>query len=63
MNSIVEYVAGRTKEPSTWAGVASVLVAFKVLPNDPGVISTLTTAGVAIGGILAAIFPERAAPK
>ena len=22
MNSIVEYVAGRTKEPSTWAGVA-----------------------------------------
>jgi hypothetical protein len=63
MNSIVEYIAGRMKEPSTWAGVASVLVAFKVLPNDPGAISTLTTAGVAIGGILAAIFPEGTARK
>jgi hypothetical protein len=51
------------KEPSTWAGVASILIAFKVLPNDPSVISTLTTAGVAVGGILAAIFPEVAAHK
>ena len=58
MNPIVEYIAARMKEPSTWAGVASILIAFKVLPNDPSVISTLTTAGVAVGGILAAIFPE-----
>jgi hypothetical protein len=43
--------------------VASILIAFKVLPNDPSVISTLTTAGVAVGGILAAIFPEVAAHK
>jgi len=60
MNPVVEYVAARMKEPSTWAGLASILIAFKVLPNDPNAISTLTTVGVAIGGILAAIFPETA---
>ncbi len=63
MNAIIEFIAARMKEPSTWAGVASILIAFKVLPNDPGAISTLTTAGVAVGGILAAIFPEGAANK
>ena len=63
MNPIVEYIAARMKEPSTWAGVASILIAFRVFPNDPSATATLTTAGVAVGGILAAIFPEGAAHK
>jgi hypothetical protein len=58
MNPIVAYIAARMKEPSTWAGLASVLIAFKVLPNDPSTAATLTTVGVALGGVLAAIFPE-----
>ena len=46
------------REPSNWAGVATILIAFKVLPNDPSTAATLTTVGVALGGVLAAIFPE-----
>ena len=61
MNSVVAYIADRMKEPSTWAGLSALLIAFKVLPNDPSVATTLTTVGVALGGALAAIFPEGAA--
>ncbi len=58
MNQVIDYLAARMKEPSTWAGIASILIAFKVLPNNPGTTETITTIGVAVGGILATIFPE-----
>jgi hypothetical protein len=58
MNPAISYIASRMKEPSTYSGIAAILIAFKILPNNPDVTSTLTTAGIAIGGILAAIFPE-----
>ena len=34
MTPVVSYIAGRMKEPSTWAGLSAILVAFKVLPNE-----------------------------
>ena len=63
MNPVVAYIAARMREPSTWAGLSTILIAFKVLPNDPSIATTLTTVGVALGGALAAIFPESTAPK
>ncbi len=63
MNPVIEYVAARMKEPSTWAGLSTVLIAFRVLPDDSSTATTLTTVGVAIGGILATIFPEALASK
>ncbi len=58
MSPIVTYVVARLREPSTWAGLSTMLIGFKVLPNDPSTATTLTTIGVALGGVLAAIFPE-----
>ena len=63
MTPVVSYIADRTKEPSTWAGVSAIMIAFKVLPNDPSIAATLTTVGVALGGVLATIFPEGTANK
>ena len=63
MNNVIEFLASRMKEPSTWAGLSSIMVAFKVLPANPDATSALTTAGIAIGGILAALFPEHGAKK
>ncbi len=63
MNPVVAYLAARMREPSTWAGLSTILIAFKVLPNDPSVATTLTTVGVALGGVLAAIFPESTVNK
>jgi hypothetical protein len=63
MTPVVSYIAYRMKEPSTWAGLSAILVAFKVLPNDPSIAATLTTVGVALGGVLATIFPEGTANK
>jgi uncharacterized YccA/Bax inhibitor family protein len=59
MNPILVYLAARMLEPSTWAGLSTILVAFKILPNDPSLATTLTTVGVAVGGVLAALFPEK----
>ena len=63
MNSVIEFLGARMKEPSTWAGLSSILVAFKLLPANPDATTALTTAGIAIGGILAALFPEQGAKK
>lgn len=63
MNPILSYISGRLREPSTYAGLSTILIAYKVIPNDPTAVQTLTTAGVAIGGILAALFPEQGAKK
>jgi hypothetical protein len=63
MKPFIEYIAARMKEPSTWAGLSAVLVAFKVLPDDSSTATTLTTVGVALGGLLATIFPEGSASK
>jgi hypothetical protein len=59
----LSFIADRLKEPSTWAGLSTLLIAFKVLPNNPDTTATLTTVGVALGGILAAVFPEQGAKK
>jgi len=63
LSPVVSYIGARMKEPSTWVGLSSILVAFKVLPDDPTAVQALTTAGIAIGGILGAIFPEQGAKK
>jgi hypothetical protein len=34
MKPVIEYVAARMKEPSTWAGLSTLLIALKILPDD-----------------------------
>ena len=57
-NPIVSYLGDRLKEPSTWAGLSAFLIGMKIIPNDPSLTEGLTTTGVLIGGVLAALFPE-----
>jgi hypothetical protein len=45
----------RLKEPSTWAGFASMLAAFGVASP---LASTIATAGAGIAGLLAVVIPE-----
>ena len=58
MNAVLSYLAARAKEPSTWAGLATVLVGTKLIPNNPDLISAITAGGIFLGGALAAAFPE-----
>jgi uncharacterized YccA/Bax inhibitor family protein len=38
--------------------ISTILIGFKVLPNDPSLAGTLTTVGVALGGVLAVLLNE-----
>ncbi len=62
MNSVLSYLAARFKEPSTWAGISTVMIALKVMPNDPNMINAFSTVGVMIGGVLAAAMSEGSSP-
>jgi len=57
-NPVLTYLLNRLKEPSTYAGIASFAVALKLIPNDPTLVQGVTTVGIAVAGMLAAIFPE-----
>ena len=60
MNPIVAYIAARMLEPSTWAGLANILIAAKIMPaGNADMAQILSTVGIAVGGVLAAIFPEK----
>jgi hypothetical protein len=63
MTPVIAYIAARMKEPSTWAGISTILIGFKVLPNDSSLAGTLTTFGVTFGGVLAALLNEGPAIK
>lgn len=63
MNPIISYFTARMREPSTWTAVATMLVALKVLPNDPGALSSFATIGVTVGGLLGVLLPEGSTSK
>ena len=46
------------REPSTYAGIASVAVAMKIIPNDPTLVQGISTVMVAVAGMLATLMPE-----
>lgn len=57
-NPIIAYVLTRLREPSTYAGLASFAVALKLVPNDPSLVQGVSTIGIAVAGMLAALMPE-----
>jgi len=59
-NPVISYILVRMKEPSTYAGLASFAVALKLIPNDPSLVQGVSTIGIAVAGMLAALMPEAA---
>lgn len=56
----MDYLLGRLREPSTWAGIAGVLTAVRI-NIDPGLWANITTIGMALAGIVAAATADRSA--
>lgn len=52
------YLLDRLREPSTWAAIAALLVAFHG-PLAQGVSEHITTTGTAIAGLLGVLLGER----
>lgn len=50
-------LAERFKEPSSWAGLASIALMFGV-HIDPGLMKSIVSAGVGIAGLVAFFVPE-----
>lgn len=59
-NVIVNYILGRLREPSTWAGAAAL---FAVLgrPLPVPVVDALPHIGAALAALLAVLVPDRSA--
>jgi hypothetical protein len=57
-NPVITYILERMREPSTYAGIASVAVAMKIIPNDPTLVQGISTVMVAVAGMLATLMPE-----
>jgi hypothetical protein len=58
--NVMNYVLGRLREPSTYAGLAAVLAAFNV-NIDPGLWGTIVQVAIGLAGLVAAVVPDRSA--
>ena len=52
------FLLARMREPSTWAAIAALLVAFHA-PLAQGVTENITTIGTAIAGLLGVLLGEQ----
>ncbi len=58
VNEMFDFLIARLKEPSTWAGIAALLgAAGFTFSEELG--AALTTAGVAVAGLIAVFMAER----
>lgn len=56
----MDYILGRLREPSTYAGIAAILAAFSInLPPDT--VGFITQIGIGIAGLIAAFVPDHSA--
>ncbi len=51
-------LAARFKEPSSWAGIGSVLAVLH-LNLDPGLVNSIAMIGAGVAGVIAFIVPEK----
>lgn len=58
--NVIDFIAARLKEPTTWGGISAVLTAVGVSVR-PDLWQAITTLGASIGGVLLVLIPE--APK
>lgn len=54
----MRYIINRFKEPSTWSGIASIVIALG-LGVPPGTIEAVTQIGIGIAGLAGVILSER----
>ncbi len=57
MNALAS-LAARFKEPSSWAGIGSML-ALLHLNLDPGLVNSVTLIGAGLAGLVAFFVPEK----
>jgi hypothetical protein len=57
---LIARLANRFKEPSSWGGMAGLLVLLG-MKLDPGLVQSIATAGASIAGIVAFFLPEKKA--
>lgn len=56
----MNYILGRLREPSTYAGIAAILAAFNInVPNETW--GLIVQVGIGAAGLIAAFFPDRSA--
>lgn len=56
----MNYILGRLREPSTYAGIAAILAAFNIT-IDPGMWGTIVQVCIGLAGLVAAMVPDRSA--
>ncbi len=56
----MSFILARLKEPSTWAGAASLLAGLSFIPNAHEWAQLLPTIGAAVAGVLAIVIKEKA---
>lgn len=56
LGAVFIYLAARLSEASTWAGIATALVALHI-NLDPGLFKSLSIVGTGVGGLLAFLVP------
>jgi hypothetical protein len=57
--TLLTFIVGRLKEPSTYAGLGAVLTAAGLHPSE-ALLSSGVNAAVAIAGLAAVLLPEKA---
>ncbi len=55
----MEWVANRLREPTTWAGLVTLLSMSGHVTMSDALIQAITTAGVALGGLASVVLMER----
>jgi hypothetical protein len=57
MNTMISYILGRLKEPSTYTGLATLLSMFGLsVPNTT--VQAISTVGIAVSGALWTVLPS-----
>lgn len=57
----MDWIIARLKEPSTWAGVATLVAGTTFLPHAQDWAALLPTIGAAVAGVLAILLKEKSA--
>lgn len=58
---MTSFLLSRLREPSTYAGIASLLAGASFIPHVPEIVQTVTIVGTAVSGLLAVWLPEKKA--
>jgi hypothetical protein len=55
----MDWIVSRLKEPSTWAGIATVVAGASFIPHSTEWAALIPSVGVVVGGVLAIVMGEK----